>query len=43
MGENGKKYVEEHHDVTKIIQQYKELFEKLVSRKKKPADTYSAP
>jgi len=30
MGENGKKYVEEYHDVTKIVQQYKELFEKLV-------------
>ena len=31
MGINGKKYVEEHHDVTKIIQQYKELFGKLVN------------
>jgi glycosyltransferase involved in cell wall biosynthesis len=30
MGENGKKYVEEHHDLTKIIKQYKELFEDLV-------------
>lgn len=30
MGENGKKYAEEHHDLTKIIKQYKELFEKLV-------------
>lgn len=42
MGENGKKYVEENHDVTKIIQQYKTLFEKLVSRKT-PADASSAP
>ncbi|MDH4240386.1 MAG: glycosyltransferase family 4 protein [Phycisphaerae bacterium] len=30
MGVNGKKYVEEYHDVTKIVRQYKELFEKLV-------------
>lgn len=30
LGENGKKYVEEHHDLTKIIKRYKELFEKLV-------------
>jgi glycosyltransferase involved in cell wall biosynthesis len=30
MGINGKKYVEEYHDVTKIIKQYKELFEELV-------------
>ena len=30
MGGNGKKYVEERHDVTKIIKQYKELFEELV-------------
>jgi glycosyltransferase involved in cell wall biosynthesis len=29
MGENGKKYVEEHHDLAKIIEQYKELFEEL--------------
>lgn len=29
MGMNGKKYVEEYHDVTKIVRQYKELFEKL--------------
>jgi glycosyltransferase involved in cell wall biosynthesis len=42
MGENGKKYAEENHDVTKIIQQYKTLFEKLVSRKT-PADASSAP
>ncbi|MGB2807983.1 MAG: glycosyltransferase family 4 protein [Sedimentisphaerales bacterium] len=34
MGKNGKKYVEECHDVTKIIKQYKELFEELV----KPRD-----
>jgi glycosyltransferase involved in cell wall biosynthesis len=33
MGVNGKKYVEEYHDVTKIVQQYKELFEELVKRK----------
>ncbi len=26
LGENGKKYVEEHHDLAKIIKQYKELF-----------------
>ncbi|MHC4641852.1 MAG: glycosyltransferase family 4 protein [Planctomycetota bacterium] len=30
LGENGKKYVEERHDLAKIIEQYKELFEKLV-------------
>jgi len=33
IGINGKKYVEEYHDVTKIIRQYKELFEKLVKCK----------
>lgn len=33
MGINGKKYVEEYHDVTKIIKQYKELFEELVKCK----------
>lgn len=32
MGVNGKKYVAEHHDVTKIIKQYKELFKQLVNR-----------
>ena len=32
LGENGKKYVAEHHDVTKIIKQYKELFKQLVNR-----------
>lgn len=30
MGSNGKKYVRERHDVTKIVKQYKELFIKLV-------------
>ena len=30
LGENGKKYVEERHDLAKIIKQYKELFEQLV-------------
>jgi glycosyltransferase involved in cell wall biosynthesis len=30
MGANGKKYVRERHDVTKIVKQYKELFKKLV-------------
>lgn len=30
MGGNGKKYVVEHHDVGKIIKQYKELFKELV-------------
>jgi glycosyltransferase involved in cell wall biosynthesis len=38
MGINGKKYVEEYHDVTKIIKQYKELFEKLV-KSKTPIET----
>ncbi len=33
MGINGKKYVEEYHDVTKIIKKYKELFEELVKCK----------
>jgi glycosyltransferase involved in cell wall biosynthesis len=33
MGINGKKYVEEYHDVTKIVGQYKELFEILAKRK----------
>lgn len=33
MGGNGKKYVVEHHDVRKIIKQYKELFKKLVKSK----------
>ncbi len=42
MGKNGKKYAEEHHDVTKIIQQYKELFEKLVKRKT-PVEKSLAP
>jgi len=30
LGKNCKKYVEERHDLAKIIKQYKELFEKLV-------------
>jgi len=30
LGQNGKKYVEERHDLVKIIKQYKELFEKLL-------------
>lgn len=30
LGENGKKYVQERHDLAKIIKQYKELFEKLL-------------
>ncbi len=30
LGKNGKKYVEERHDLAKIIKQYKELFEKLL-------------
>ena len=30
IGMNGKKYVEVYHDVTRIIKQYKELFEELV-------------
>ena len=33
MGGNGKKYVVEHHDVGKIIKQYKELFKELVKHK----------
>jgi uncharacterized protein YlzI (FlbEa/FlbD family) len=33
MGGNGKKYVVEHHDVEKIIKQYKELFKELVKHK----------
>ncbi len=27
LGKNAKEYVEEHYDVTKIIEQYKNLFE----------------
>ena len=30
LGENGKKYVRERHDLAKIIKQYKELFEELL-------------
>jgi glycosyltransferase involved in cell wall biosynthesis len=30
LGNNGKKYVEERHDLEKIIKQYKELFKKLL-------------
>jgi glycosyltransferase involved in cell wall biosynthesis len=30
LGENAKKYVREHHDLAKIIKQYKELFEELL-------------
>jgi glycosyltransferase involved in cell wall biosynthesis len=30
LGKNGKKYVEERHDLVKIIKQYKELFKKLL-------------
>ena len=38
MGSNGKKYVSEHHDVTRIIKQYKELFKQLVNRSRAQAD-----
>lgn len=42
MGMNGKKYVEEYHDVKKIIKQYKELFEELV-KCKTPVDKSLVP
>jgi glycosyltransferase involved in cell wall biosynthesis len=32
LGQNGKKYVEERHDLAKIIELYKELFKKLLRR-----------
>jgi glycosyltransferase involved in cell wall biosynthesis len=38
MGSNGKKYVTEHHDVTRIINRYKELFKQLVNRRRAQAD-----
>lgn len=30
MGENGRKYVEENHDITKIVEQYKQALEQLL-------------
>ncbi len=32
-GENGRKYAEEHHDIRKIIEQYKTIFQHLVEKK----------
>jgi glycosyltransferase involved in cell wall biosynthesis len=34
-GENGRKYAQEHHDIRKIVEQYKVIFQKLVNEKKK--------
>ncbi|MBN2089256.1 glycosyltransferase, partial [candidate division KSB1 bacterium] len=34
-GENGRKYAEEHHDIRKIVEQYKDIFQKLVDEKRK--------
>jgi glycosyltransferase involved in cell wall biosynthesis len=34
-GQNGRRYVEQNHDVTKIIEQYKELFRRLVVHSEK--------
>jgi len=42
IGMNGKKYVEVYHDVTRIIKQYKELFEELV-KCKTPAEKSLVP
>ena len=30
MGANARKYVEEHHDITKIVERYKAIFMQLV-------------
>ncbi len=32
-GENGRKYAEEHHDIRKIIEQYKTIFQSLMEKK----------
>lgn len=32
-GENGRKYAEEHHDIRKIIEQYKTIFQSLMDKK----------
>jgi len=32
LGRNGRRYVEEHHDIAKIIEQYKDIFVELVGR-----------
>ena len=36
-GQNGRRYVEQNHDITKIVEQYKELFRQLVVHSEKTA------
>ncbi len=33
LGRNGRRYAEENHDITKIVEQYKEIFRKLIKSK----------